>query len=73
MNRRADLQACLRKLLAQAERDHFTGIAFVGYVEGKGWMSDACGVARDRPIDAREQLPALDAKLSRLAKKAQAP
>lgn len=70
MNRHPDMLACMRRLLHQAERDLFTGIAFVGYVEGKGWMSDSCGVARERPIEAREQLPALDAKLSRLAKRA---
>jgi hypothetical protein len=64
----ADMQACVRRLMKHADDGAFTAIAFVGYIEGRGWIADVCGHARHAPLDAKEMLPALEAKLARLAK-----
>lgn len=65
----ADTRACMRKLTRHAEDGTFTGIAFIGYIEGRGWIADVCGYARHSPLDAKDMLPALDAKLTKLAAK----
>lgn len=65
-----DMQKCVRKLLEHADGGAFTGMAFVGYIEGRGWIADVCGLARLAPLDAKEMLPALSAKLDRLARRA---
>lgn len=69
----ADMQACVRKLQRHADDGTFTGIAFVGYVAGRGWIADVCGHARQVPLDAKEMLPALAAKLTRLASRPKRP
>lgn len=68
MPRQLNVRACLEKLLRQVESEggNLTGLAFIAHVEGKGWIADACGTAYERPHEALEQLPGLDAKLSRL-------
>jgi hypothetical protein len=68
-NRSADdMQACVRKLMRHADDGAFTAIAFVGYIDGRGWIADVCGHARHHPIEALAVLPALEAKLTKLEK-----
>jgi hypothetical protein len=64
----ADMQACIRKLMRHADDGAFTGMAFVGYIDGRGWIADVCGHARSQPLEAKAVLSALDAKLDRLEK-----
>jgi hypothetical protein len=64
----ADMQACVRKLMRHADEGTFTAIAFVGYIDGRGWIADVCGHARNHPVEARAVLPALEEKLTRLEK-----
>jgi hypothetical protein len=64
----ADMQACIRKLMRHADDGAFTAIAFVGYIDGRGWIADVCGHARQHPIEAIAVLPHLEAKLTRLEK-----
>jgi hypothetical protein len=64
----ADMQACVRKLMRHADDGVFTAIAFVGYIDGRGWIADVCGHAREHPLEAKAVLPALELKLIRLEK-----
>lgn len=66
--RRSDMKRCMQRLAEHSETGVFTGIAFVGYIPGRGWIADTCGEAREKPRDALEALDALENKLIRLSK-----
>jgi hypothetical protein len=55
---------CLAQLHAQAKRGVVSGIAFVAYVEGYGFIANAAGKAYDDPTNTRGMLNALDDKLA---------
>lgn len=59
-----DVQECLAILHAQARRGVVSGIAFVAYVEGYGYIANAAGKAYDDPTYTRGMLGALDDKLA---------
>lgn len=55
---------CLTQLTAEARRGRVTGIAFVAYVEGYGYIANAAGDAYENPTMTRGMLRALDDKLA---------
>lgn len=59
-----DVQNCLGILHTQARRGVVSGIAFVAYVEGYGYIANAAGKAYDDPTFTRGMLGALDDKLA---------
>lgn len=59
-----DVTKCLGQLHAQARRGRVTGIAFVAYVDGYGFIANAAGDAMRDPTNTRGMLLALDGKLA---------
>lgn len=55
---------CLAQLAAQARRGNVTGVAFVAYIAGHGFIANAAGDAHDNPTLTRGMLNALDDKLA---------
>lgn len=58
-----DVLKCLSVLTAQARRRRVTGIAFVAYVDGHGFIANAAGDAYDDPNNTLGMLRALERKL----------
>lgn len=58
-----DVTKCLSVLTAQARRRRVTGIAFVAYIEGHGFIANAAGDAYDDPTNTLGMLRALERKL----------
>lgn len=59
-----DTVKCLTRLAAEARRGRVTGIAFVAYIEGYGFIANSAGEAYDNPSLTRGFLNALDDKLA---------
>ena len=59
-----EIVACLEELCAQAKRGNVSGIAFVAFVEGYGFVANAAGTAFSDPTYTRGMLCALDDKLA---------
>ncbi len=55
---------CLAQLHTQAKRGLVTGLGFVAYIEGYGFIANACGDALADPNNTRGMLRALDDKLA---------
>lgn len=55
---------CLGRLHSQARRGRVTGIAFVAYVEGYGYIANSAGDAYDNPTLTIGMLDALRSKLA---------
>lgn len=55
---------CTAQLAAHARRGRVTGIAFVAYVDGYGYIANAAGTAIADPTNTRGMLSALDDKLA---------
>lgn len=60
-----DVQKCLAILHAQARRGVVSGLAFVAFVEGYGYIANAAGKACDDLTNTRGMLLALDDKLAK--------
>lgn len=59
-----DTVKCLAALTAQARRGAVTGVAFVAYIEGHGFIANSAGDAYANPSLTRGMLNALDDKLA---------
>lgn len=59
-----DVTACCAALHANAKKKKLTGIAFVAYIEGHGFIANAAGDAYDNPTLTRGMLQALSDKLA---------
>lgn len=55
---------CLGTLHSQARRGRVTGIAFVAYIEGYGYIANSAGDAYDNPTLTIGMLDALRSKLA---------
>lgn len=63
-----DTVRCVATLLREARRGNLTGLAFVAFVEQKGFIANACGDAMREPTETLFYLRDLDAKLASYAK-----
>lgn len=59
-----DTVRCLAQLHTQAKRGVVSGIAFVAYIEGRGFIANAAGDALEDANNTRGMLCALDDKLA---------
>lgn len=55
---------CLAELQAQARKGVVTGVAFVAYIDGFGFIANSTGEAYENPNLTRGMLLALDDKLA---------
>ena len=59
-----EVEACCAALHANAKQKKLTGIAFVAYIEGHGYIANSAGDAYDNPTLTRGMLLALMDKLA---------
>ena len=59
-----DVEQCMAILYAQSKRRIVSGVAFVAYIEGYGFIANSVGKAYDDPTYTRGMLRALDDKLA---------
>lgn len=59
-----DTVQCLAELLRQAKKGVVTGLAFVAYLDGRGYIVNSAGQAHEDPTRTRGMLRALDDKLA---------
>jgi hypothetical protein len=56
---------CIERLLEAAHAGTLTGLAFVAFVDGHGYIADTCGEASTELAETRRILKQLDVKLAR--------
>jgi hypothetical protein len=56
---------CIERLLDAAQAGTLTGLAFIAFVDGHGYIADTCGDASTELEETRRILKQLDLKLAR--------
>ena len=59
----SDTVSCIEKLLQHAQAGALTGLAFVAYMDGSGYIADTCGEATEKPHHTLDMIDKLRSKL----------
>ena len=59
----SDTVSCIETLLEHAKNGSLTGLAFVAFMDGSGYIVDACGEATEKPHHTLSMIDRLRSKL----------